>query len=153
MKYKSFNTKLILTLLIALPAFTIFIGALAILHQHEFQGSALKNYLLYSAIYFLLVLFVWKNTYYNIHSNILQIRNFGLSTKQLAIDQITGIEKVDKTPVTATQPAMNISGLLIRTKTEDVFFVSPIREHSFLAELQKRNAKIEITDPAAAHRS
>ena len=153
MKYKSFNSQFILILLIALPAFTIFVGALAILYGHGFHISSLKNYGLYSSIYFLLVFFIWKNTYYEIYSNTLRIRNFGLLTKQLAIDQITGVERVDQTPATSTQPKMNISGLAIQTKAEEILYVSPIKEAAFLVELQKRNPKIKIINNTVANES
>ena len=153
MRYKSSNTEFILAFLIALPAFTIFLGALTILYKHDFHVFSLKNYSIYSVTYFSLAFFIWKNTYYMIGSSVLQIKNFGLLTKQIEINQITEIKKVDKKPATSTQPEMNVSGLTIQTKAKETLFVSPIREYSFLVELQRRNPRIKIADNTAANKS
>ncbi|WKN40759.1 hypothetical protein [Tunicatimonas pelagia] len=148
MKYKSFNTELILALLIALPAFVILLSVFSILYRSNFQISSLKFIGIGSVIYFPLVFLVWKNTYYKIESGILYLRDFGIINKSIAIDQIITIKIIDKKPKTPTQPGLyntnnNISGLLIHTETNGTLFVSPIKEAALLTELRKWNPAIE----------
>ena len=148
MKYKSFNAEFVLALLIALPAFVILLSSFAILYGNGFQISSLKFIGIGSAIYFLLAFLIWKNTYYRIESGILQIRNFGIINKRIAVNQIIRIKEVSKKPATPTQPGWyntnnSISGFLIHTKANETFYLSPIKGAAFLTELQKWNPKIE----------
>ncbi|MEM6843586.1 MAG: PH domain-containing protein [Bacteroidota bacterium] len=158
MKYKSFNTAFILALLIALPTFVILLSGFAILYRNDFQFSSLTNLGIYSAIYFSLVFLAWKNTYYKTESSILQIKSFGLVNKQIAIGQITTVERLDKKPATPTQPSLyntnnNISRISIRTKTGGTHFVTPVKETAFLEELRKDNPEIEIMDNTLARKN
>ncbi len=151
MKYKSFNTELILALLIALPAFVVLLSGFSILYGNNFQISSLTGLAVYSSVYFSLAFLAWKNTYYKIEASILQIKSFGLVNKQIDINQITMVERVNKKPVTPTQPGLynannNIRGLSVRTKVGGNHFVTPIEDTTFLKELQKHNPEIKIVD-------
>ena len=147
MKFKSFNTELVLALLIALPAFVILLSGFTILHGSNFQISSLSFIGIGSAVYFPAVFLIWKNTYYKIESGTLNLSDFGIKNNRIAISQIKKIKKMDKKPATPTQPSLynsNNSGSGFLMHTEDgTLFVSPIKEAAFLVELRKWNPEIE----------
>ncbi len=156
MKYKSFNTELILAILIALPAFVVLLNGFSILYSNGFQIASLVNLGIYSSVYFSLAFLAWRNTYYKIESSILQIRGCGLLDRQIDINHIIKIERVNKRPATPTQPGLyntnnNISGLLVRTKTGSNYFITPVKEIAFLEELRKHNPEVEIVDNRLAN--
>ena len=151
MKYKSFTTELILALLIALPAFIVLITSFFTFAKNNFEIASIESLGIYSIIYFLIIILIWRNTYYEVGIDYLRIKEFGLFTKVVAIEQIFKITKVNEKPATSTQPKMNIGGFIIMTKRGEKIFVSPIKENSFLNDLKRLNPMIKYD--AAANNS
>ena len=142
MKFRSFTSAIILVFLTALPAFVLALAALIQWHEHTpFSLTWLTGGF---ALYFLIMFFLWINTFYQIKAGELLIRDFGLLHKKVMIDQIVDIELLDHQPATATHPRQNISGLALRTNPDTSVFVSPLKEQAFLKELQRVNPNILI---------
>lgn len=66
MKYKSFTTELILALLIALPAFIVLITGFFTFAKNNFEIASIESLGIYSIIYFLIIILIWRNTYYEV---------------------------------------------------------------------------------------
>ncbi|MGB3586725.1 MAG: PH domain-containing protein [Tunicatimonas sp.] len=104
-------------------------------------GKNLIGLLVISGLTVILI-YLWRNTYYRIKDGQLMYRS-GVFSGSVPINQIESIQRSDY-PTTGNRPAKGSKGLLIRYQGGRSIFVSPADEVGFMQELQENNSRLRI---------
>lgn len=140
MHFKSRNDSLYLTIFGALIVFLIISSVYYIVNGNNFWATFIST-VVYIAIAALLI-WILIGTSYTLQSDFLRYKTGPIKGK-IPIEAIRSVE-VGKTMYVGMKPATARHGIIVHYNAYDELYISPESNETFINELRKLNAAIEI---------